>query len=213
LALRSNESSNIEISEVNGSWLAQVNTLEMDPESIRIILYEKRRLLTIQGSSESSSDDGSQRSSRSFKRILTIPQYVDMSSLDSKQLPNGKLLLIARKAPILNEKLDTERKTSKSKSNLSSDKNFRPESRRHIEDLQEEPTDQLKDNENNTASTTSISQAADQFCNGKDAEQETDGFQKETDDKLTEDSSKTQKRSDNIVEGRAENVQNVAAAQ
>ena len=87
----------LELHEANNHWISAINSLNLEPENLRVTLDEEKRVVTVQGSAKWHNRNGSQMTMRSFHKRFKIPVNVDMHTLRSKMLPNGKIILIADK--------------------------------------------------------------------------------------------------------------------
>ena len=81
----------------NNHWISVINSLNLEPDNLKVTLDEEKRAVTVQGSAKWHNRNGSQMTMRSFHKRFKIPEKVDMHTLRSKMLPNGKIILIADK--------------------------------------------------------------------------------------------------------------------
>ena len=85
------------IRESNNHWISAINSLDLEPDNLNVTLDEENRKVTVRGYAEWHNRNSSQTTMRSFQKQFKIPENVDMHTLRSKMLPNGKIILIADK--------------------------------------------------------------------------------------------------------------------
>ena len=92
--------------DMESFWTHPLDISQLDPETIRITLDELKRTIGVHGSVQTSEGLAI---SRPVTKAVVVPENVDLGSLSSKMLPNGKLVLLAKREKIPESRIKEER--------------------------------------------------------------------------------------------------------